>query len=114
MVRHSIGLVLVERRFDERANDPLVFLQVVLSSQLALLCLCRFGAHAGKLRRPIDSWLRTDDYFFGGGSRWMTYSRDGDDLAERLEICDPATRLSALRPPSNPGQFTVIDFVGFC
>jgi hypothetical protein len=50
MVRHSIGLVLVERRFDERANDPLVFLQVVLSSHLALLWLCRFGAHAGKLR----------------------------------------------------------------
>jgi hypothetical protein len=32
IVRRSIGLVLVERRFDERANDPLVFLNCVLGS----------------------------------------------------------------------------------
>jgi hypothetical protein len=72
MVRHSIGLVLVERRFDERANNPLVFLQVVLSSHLAPYWLCRFGAHASKLGGPIDSWLLTDDYLFAGGSKWMT------------------------------------------
>jgi len=80
VVPHSIGLVLVERRFDERANDPLVFLQVVLSSHLAPLCLCRFGAHASKLGWPIDSWLLTDDYFFARGFEWMTYSPDRDDL----------------------------------
>jgi hypothetical protein len=80
VVRRSIGLMLVERHFDERTNNPLVFLQVVLSSHLALLCLCRLGAHAGKLRWPIDSWLPTDDYFFAGGSKWMTYSPDRDDL----------------------------------
>src|SRR5258706_15191999 len=34
-----------------------------------------------KLGWPIDSWLLTDDYFFVGGSRWMTYSPEGDDLA---------------------------------
>src|SRR2546428_14100681 len=83
VVRRSIGLMLVERRFDERANNSLVFLQVVLSRHLALLC--RFGAHTGKLGGPIDAWLQTDDYFFGGGSRWMTYPPDGDDLGERLE-----------------------------
>ncbi len=32
VVRRSIGLVLVERRFDERANDPLVFLNGILGS----------------------------------------------------------------------------------
>jgi hypothetical protein len=69
VVRRSIGLMLVERCFDERANDPLVFVQVVLSRHLALLCLCRRGAHTGKLGWPIDSWLRTDDYFFCGSSR---------------------------------------------
>src|SRR5260370_35803723 len=35
-----------------------------------------------KLRWPIDSWLRTDDYFFAGGSEWMTYSPDRDDLRQ--------------------------------
>jgi hypothetical protein len=55
IVRRSIGLALVERRLDERTNDPLVFLEVVLSSHIAILCLCRFGAHAAKLGRPIDS-----------------------------------------------------------
>jgi len=29
----------------------------------------------------------------------MTYSPDRDDLAQRLEICDPATRLSATATP---------------
>jgi hypothetical protein len=72
IVRRSIGLVLVERRLDERANDPLVFLQVVLSRDVALLCLCRFGAYTGKLGWPNDAWLRTDDYFFAGGTKRMT------------------------------------------
>src|SRR4029077_8380539 len=74
VVRRLVGAVLVERRFDERANDPLVFLQVALSSHLALRCLCSVGAHKAKLGRRIDSWLRADDYFFTGGSRLMTYS----------------------------------------
>src|SRR5712692_6939620 len=80
VVRHSIGLVLVERRFDERANDPLVFLQVLLRSHLAPHCLCRFGAHAVKLGWPIDAWLLTDDYFFAVGTKRMTYPPDRDDL----------------------------------
>src|SRR5216684_97214 len=75
--------MLVERRFDERANDPLVFLQVVLSCHLALLCLCGFGAHGVKLGWPLDSWLLTDDYFFAGSSKRMTYSPDRNDLAGR-------------------------------
>src|SRR5712692_9614006 len=83
VVRHSIGLVLVERRFDERANDPLVFLQVVLSSHLAPHCWCRFVAHAFQVRWPIDSWLLTDDYFFARSSSRMTYSQDWNDLAGR-------------------------------
>jgi hypothetical protein len=37
VVRRSIGLVLVERRFDERANDLLVFLKGVLGSHCAFL-----------------------------------------------------------------------------
>ena len=37
VVRRSIGLVLVERRFDERANDLLVFLNGVLGSHFAFL-----------------------------------------------------------------------------
>ena len=37
VVRRSIGLVLVERRFDERANNLLVFLNDVLSSHCAFL-----------------------------------------------------------------------------
>ncbi len=89
VVRRSIGLVLVERRFDELTNDPLVFFQVVLSSHLGLLGLCRFGAHAFKLGWPIDAWLLTDDCFFVRGSKGMTYSPDRDDLGECLEICDP-------------------------
>src|SRR5713226_9357713 len=79
----SSGLALVERRLDERANDPLVFLQVVLSRHLALLCWCRFGGHAPKLGWPIDSWLLTDDYFFARSSKRMTYSPDRNDLAGR-------------------------------
>lgn len=64
VVRCSIGPVLIKRRFNECANDPLVFLQVVLSRHLALLRLSRFGVHEGKLGWPIDSWLLTDDYIF--------------------------------------------------
>src|SRR5260370_21262949 len=33
-----------------------------------------------KLGRPIDAWLLTDDCFFAGGPKRMTYSRDRDDL----------------------------------
>src|SRR4029077_1859125 len=84
VVRRLVDAVLVERRFDERANDPLVFVQVVLSSHFALRCLCRVGAHKAKLGRRIDSWLRADDYFFIGASRWMTYSPEPDDLREFL------------------------------
>ena len=49
-----------------------------------------------KLGWPIDSRLLTDDYFFAGGSSWMTYSRDRDDLGEFLEICQPATGPSSV------------------
>ncbi len=104
VVRRSTGLMLVERRFDERANDPLVLLQVGLSRHLALHCLCRFGAHKGKLGGPIDSWLQTDDYFFGGGSRWMTYPPDGDDLVEPVPHGLPNRRYARglLRPLPEP------------
>ena len=81
VVRHSIGLMLVERRFDERANYPLVFLQVVLSSQLAPFACVVLVLMQAKLGWPIDFWLLTHDCFFAGGSEWMTYSPDGDDLA---------------------------------
>src|SRR5437879_12111020 len=57
--------------------------------------LVSFWCSCGKLRWPIDSWLRTDDYFFAGGPGWMTYSPNRDDLGELLEICDPGPRLSA-------------------
>src|SRR4029077_6673746 len=86
VVLRSIGLMLVEGRLDERANDPLVFLQVVLSSHLVPLCLWCLGAHAAKLGGRIDSWLLTDDCFLAGGTQPMTYSPDSDDL--RHEIND--------------------------
>jgi hypothetical protein len=49
VVGRSIGLVLVERRFDERAHDLLVFLNGVLSRHFAFL------ADVGRLLRSNSS-----------------------------------------------------------
>jgi hypothetical protein len=84
--------MLVERRFDERANDSLVFLQVVLSRHLALLGWCCLGADEGTLGWPIDSWLQADDCFFAACSKWMTYSPGRDDLDRSLGAASPHER----------------------
>ena len=77
-----ICLVLVERRLDELANDPLVFLELLGRGHLAVPTLWRVGAHEDRLGWPVDPWHRADDSFWAGASTGMTYSPARNDLEE--------------------------------